>query len=349
MTEQERCRYVRAVRTVSTRQPYKSCYDQLIGSHRTFFNTGIHGTRHRFFLPWHRLYILSLENLLRQIDCRITVPYWDWSLSHTAWKEASIWNSKCGFGGDGSATSSCVTTGPFAWPFWRVTPSTGSGCLRRNFNGEVPDCVTAAFIQQIDLDSFDSWRVAIEVNLHNTIHCRIGQHMCTQDSSNDPIFFLHHGFIDKLWSDWQNKGSDYKFDPVYAQNFSAMPGAYGYRPVDVFDLQNQPGCISVCLEQPILPCKIPTTYAPICPASITSVAKLANLIPRPVTGVPESAFRLFRNTARERSAAMKLCDTLSDPGRLEAVLRRSDILEGMPSNHTEMGVMLNRVLFEDNE
>ena len=350
MTQEERCRYVRAVRTVSTRQPYKSCYDQLIATHNTFFTSGIHGTRERFFLPWHRWYILSLENLLRNIDCRITVPYWDWSLSPDSWQTSSVWDATCGFGGDGSDSSSCVTTGPFAWPFWSMTPSAGSGCLRRGFNGNVPDCATVAFVQQFDLESFDSWRVAIEVNLHNTVHCRIGQTMCTRDSSNDPIFFLHHGFIDKLWSDWQNKGPEFKYNEIHSLNDSAMPGAFGYRPTDVFDLLNQPGCVSVCLEPTSVPCELQTSFAPVCPASIRSVAKLAKLILKPVPDVSERAFRLFGNTNDERLASEALCKVLSSPTRLEAVLRRSGIVEGMSaSRHTNrtMGVSLKVAEFLD--
>lgn len=32
------------------------------------------------FLPWHRWYILEMENLLKEVDCWVTIPYWDWSL-----------------------------------------------------------------------------------------------------------------------------------------------------------------------------------------------------------------------------------------------------------------------------
>lgn len=34
--------------------------------------------------------------------------------------------------------------------------------------------------------------------------------MCSLSSANAPEFLLHHGFTDKLWSDWQKKGWDYK-------------------------------------------------------------------------------------------------------------------------------------------
>ena len=343
MTQEEKCRYVDAVRNVSTTPPYKACYDQLIELYNT---TGIHGTQNSFFLPWHRWYILGFENLLRNIDCRITVPYWDWSLSPNSWQNSSVWDATCGFGGDGSDNSSCVTTGPFAYPSWNVTRSAGSGCLKRAFSGSVPDCATVAFLQQTKLESSNSWRLALEVTLSNNVHCRIGQTMCSRDSPNDPIFFLHHAFIDKLWSDWQNRGIEYKYHLVGAQNKSEMPSSFGNKTSDVLDLLNQTGCVKVCMEPSHTPCEIQTTYTPICPASITSVSKLAKLIHKPIPAVPETAFKLFGNTDEERFASRRLYDILSSSTRLEVVMQQSDI-KMHACNSCNMGVSLNKFVFED--
>lgn len=78
MSRQERIRYINAVKTVSTNPTYKERYEALLTIHRIIFSSRIHELD--FFLPWHRWFILQYENLLREIDCRITVPYWDWSL-----------------------------------------------------------------------------------------------------------------------------------------------------------------------------------------------------------------------------------------------------------------------------
>jgi len=96
MTQAERCRYVHVVNVASTQQPWKSCYDQLIQIHRVQFNSGIH--QQPAFLPWHRWFILALENLLRQVDCHITVPYWDWSLEPQTWQNSMVWAVQCGAG-----------------------------------------------------------------------------------------------------------------------------------------------------------------------------------------------------------------------------------------------------------
>ena len=55
MSKIERERYINAVKTVSTVQPYKAKYDALITIHRTEFFNRIHTVDE--FLPWHRWYV----------------------------------------------------------------------------------------------------------------------------------------------------------------------------------------------------------------------------------------------------------------------------------------------------
>ncbi|CAH3025091.1 unnamed protein product [Porites evermanni] len=117
MTEAERTRYVETVRRVSTESAYRQEYRRIINMHQRLFSTGIYQKDQ--FLPWHRWYLLRYENLLRQVDCRVTLAYWDWSLfSMSPWNNTSdrIWYpGPSGLGGNGSDGSSggCVTDGPF--------------------------------------------------------------------------------------------------------------------------------------------------------------------------------------------------------------------------------------------
>jgi len=39
--------------------------------------------------------------------------------------------------------------------------------------------------------------------MHNRVHVWVGGSMNPGSSPNDPVFFLHHCFVDKLWADWQ--------------------------------------------------------------------------------------------------------------------------------------------------
>lgn len=44
--------------------------------------------------------------------------------------------------------------------------------------------------------------------LHGAGHSWVGGHMVYIGSPNDPVFFLHHCFIDKLWAMWQKRHPD---------------------------------------------------------------------------------------------------------------------------------------------
>ncbi|MCH7545492.1 MAG: tyrosinase family protein, partial [Planctomycetes bacterium] len=48
------------------------------------------------FLPWHRWYVLTLEEELRAIDSEITIPYWDWTRNGNQDLDAEPWKSFLG-------------------------------------------------------------------------------------------------------------------------------------------------------------------------------------------------------------------------------------------------------------
>ena len=90
-------------------------------------------------------FLLRYENFLRKVDCRVTLPYWDWSLfAKGVWRTGidDIWSNKpWGLGGNGrkkkSHRAGCVKTGRFSQRKWRLTPSAKRGCLKRKFSGTV--------------------------------------------------------------------------------------------------------------------------------------------------------------------------------------------------------------------
>lgn len=346
MTQVERCRYVSAVYIVSTRQPFKNCYDQLIRIHRVQFGTAIHSEP--FFFPWHRWFILSLENLLRQIDCKITVPYWDWSAESQTWQNSIVWAPQCGLGGNGSP----VTTGSFRNGNWQLTPSAvPGGPLRRTFQGDIPDCAAVAIIQRLGVSEFTTWHSLVYNSLHSSVHCNIGGTMCSSDSANAPEFFLHHGFIDRIWALWQNKGPAFKNLPHYSQNTTPMPGAYGTTPRDVYDLNNQPGCVRVCIEPPSRPCRTNTSYTPLCPREMNcyeySPNKLADLIPRPYPRVPADSYKLFRIPLHKQRISDRCTQLFNSPDDLHSVLESNGYYVGSTTYRPALGeVQLDSYIYQ---
>ncbi|XP_048583063.1 hemocyanin, beta-C chain unit D-like [Nematostella vectensis] len=257
MPWKERMRFINALIKVSTQDPYKRSYDQLIATHTNNFKNGIHKADQ--FLPWHRLYLLEIENLLRRVDPVVTLPYWDWSLfSGLPWKRGfnDVFSSApWGFGGNGGR-GQCVVNGPFRSNRWKTTPSNRHGCLKRSFNGNPPDVVAVHELNRVPGNDFTKFEMVLRDTLHNNMHCRIGGRggtMCSTSSANAPEFLLHHGFTDKLWADWQKIG-DVNGDRKQRDSFFESKGyrmtAKKYSPRDLLDLSRQPGGVKVMYEHP---------------------------------------------------------------------------------------------------
>ena len=72
-------------------------------------------------------YLLVIENMFRLLDCRITIPYWNFPRFSKAVYQPSpnyhIWDDIGGFGSAKStsvANGFCVEKGEFGYPGWRL-------------------------------------------------------------------------------------------------------------------------------------------------------------------------------------------------------------------------------------
>jgi hypothetical protein len=60
----------------------------------------------------------------------------------------------------------------------------------------------------------------VENFYHNSVHCAVGGIMCGPLSPYDPIFFLHHAQVDKIWKDWQDQHLDVDSEGDWARDES---------------------------------------------------------------------------------------------------------------------------------
>ncbi|KAI8055761.1 hypothetical protein BDF22DRAFT_671988 [Syncephalis plumigaleata] len=177
-----------------------SIYDRFVQVHLD--NTDVaHGVPS--FLPWHRKFIRDFELALQRIDPSVSLPYWDWSLDSQAPEQSPIFSDHM-YGGNGEGDDNCVPNGRFAnWPV--AVPE--RRCLQRSFNEKAdisalyaPESLLS--IQQ-DENTFEGFWSTMEGPPHGVVHMSIGGDMGSMTSPNDPIFWLHHSFMDKMWADWQ--------------------------------------------------------------------------------------------------------------------------------------------------
>lgn len=146
-----------------------------------FFN-GIHWGP--AFLPWHRDFLRKLEIELQQFDSSISLPYWDWTRSDSRDLDTSSWKEF--FGGRSN------TGGNFDhWTYVRSN-SPGPGVLP-----SVEDV-----INELEASTFLEYR-AMETGTHVPGHTWTGGTMASGRSPLDPLFYLHHCNLDRLWAIWQ--------------------------------------------------------------------------------------------------------------------------------------------------
>ncbi|XP_078342697.1 uncharacterized protein LOC144628471 isoform X5 [Oculina patagonica] len=308
MTFAERERYIRVIRTASTDPRFKADYDNLINDHRLLFISGIHEATH--FLSWHRYFMLLYENLLRRVDCNFTIAYWDWSLaSDNPFSTANpedLWHSaNTGFGGNGVGLTACVQTGPFRQSEWSLVPlpagsqpEPGPRCLARMFNGNPPDSVAVQEVLQITAGNFSDFEIMLRINLHDVVHCLIDGTMCSLDSAAAPEFFLHHGFIDKLWDDWQKKSDAHK-NAFFPSVNVVMPGTQ-VLPREVIDLSSQPGGVRVEYQPP----KGASNVLPLLRG--LSFSRVRHIPRKRFSGLSEKVIKLFHLKPSEVKRAMEL-------------------------------------------
>ncbi|MCK5896642.1 MAG: tyrosinase family protein [Cocleimonas sp.] len=236
-------------------------YDQFVLRHANASMGSIHSCP--AFLPWHRRYLWDFEKALQDVsgNPNLGVPYWNWS---SGGENASMWADDF-LGGDGDANG-VVTTGPFRSGRWRVVNASGNdaGPLLRTFGRNTGVTLPTEFdIQQLlqttpydvspwnrnSAPSFrnqlEGWQGTAGPAFHNLGHVWIGGSMLPMTSPNDPVFFIHHCMVDKLWHEWQLRFPAQSYLPVtggaFGQNLNdvmdSTPSSslVGRRPVDVLD------------------------------------------------------------------------------------------------------------------
>ena len=153
------------------------------------------------------------ETALRLKDPSVSVPYWASNLDHEMDEptKSIIWSEKFLGNGDGF-----VTTGAFADFKVHSTDS----ILTRNI-GASGSLMTNQGIHDIlsqnHTADITNPKAPLSHNLelqHNMLHVWVGGNMDDLSmSGEDPVFYLHHSFVDYLWEEFRTRQKILKIDP----------------------------------------------------------------------------------------------------------------------------------------
>ena len=161
-----------------------------------------------FFLPWHRMYVYYFERIVRQAVIEVggpgtwALPYWNYGLGEeyasipedfrnpTIEGEANALYvaERAEHINQGARLSKKIASAASALARLRFTGSTEFG------GGEAPSD-----------QQFWSQTGALEQTPHNDVHNAVGGSGPMGDTLRaalDPIFWLHHANIDRIWAQW---------------------------------------------------------------------------------------------------------------------------------------------------
>jgi hypothetical protein len=148
------------------------------------FNQCQHNTLH--FLSWHRAYLYFFERILRAQagDPALCLPYWDWV-------------------GSPALPGAYRLPGDASNPLWHPGRAVNDGSPLQ------PEDVSGVggALAALGYPGPQGFNRLLEGNPHGTVHVAVGGDMgSVPTAARDPIFWLHHGNVDRLWDVWLGQG-----------------------------------------------------------------------------------------------------------------------------------------------
>uniref|UniRef100_A0A915E065 ShKT domain-containing protein n=1 Tax=Ditylenchus dipsaci TaxID=166011 RepID=A0A915E065_9BILA len=252
LTDNERQRYHYALTVLKQNGEY----DRLSSEH---LSIGIASGAHSGpgFLPWHREFLKRVEIAIRLIDPTLAIPYWDSVMdSYLPDARQSIMFSP-DFIGETDANGLVVTGPLLIGGHWKAENLGMEGQLFHEYQ-------LNSVLQQTNIEYVMAYTVplpgcpyppnygALEYT-HSNIHLWMGGDMKPPaTSANDPVFFLHHSFVDLIWEIWrQTRQPRWVREDAYTPDLPqcANPLHFSYAQMRPFNLINRDGLSNSYTDQ----------------------------------------------------------------------------------------------------
>lgn len=228
----ERQRYISCITQLNT-GPSPTPLAQLVSFH-VDMRHNMHGSmgavgRQRF-LPWHRDFLLQLEKKMQAIDPLAFIPYWKWTTNR------SLPNWIANFNPTVRVPAVPGMPGMPGFPATTINVTRSS-----THSSGLPTASQLSNLITNTTVGYMQFTAQLE-GYHNTVHGWVGGTMNDiQYSPSDPVFWMHHAMIDRLWALWQSQpangakaptlsGADKIMDPWTPDTATGMAsiGALGY-------------------------------------------------------------------------------------------------------------------------
>ncbi|TEB20570.1 Di-copper centre-containing protein [Coprinellus micaceus] len=239
MEKQDQLGYISAVQCLMNLPPKdpsrpdpKSRFDEFQATH-IYLTDRVHSVGH--FLPWHRHLGTLYGNALRD-ECGYKGPiadsFWDWTRdadrTDVPLKDSPIFDPVYGFGGDGVpgtytpprdplggnmgfGPQGCIADGPFKDRLSNLGPGrlATKHCIVRGIQDFWRNTVLSSIVKKVlESKTYEDFRIIVDSfvtgPIHGGGHGIVGGEMLNIYSAGaDPLFYLHHANLDRVWWKWQ--------------------------------------------------------------------------------------------------------------------------------------------------
>jgi len=207
LTAAERDRFLHAYQALNQRTSLPT-YQNFLDMHNAAANTEIHtttNTTRTSFLPWHRAYILDIERQLQSIDPSVTLPYWKFDAPAPNLFTADFM---------GAASANGTVNFSPGNPLLHWTISGAPALIRK------PLFATATAPANVNDDTATLGLghqflpfADMENDPHGSAHVSFTQPASPiskpPTAPRDPLFFLLHCNVDRIWALWQATNTRY--------------------------------------------------------------------------------------------------------------------------------------------
>lgn len=179
------------------------------------------------FLPWHREFVLRLENALGE-----PVHYWDWTSSDSQVNGIPLAFTESTYQ---SPADGNFYPNPLRAHTYQCPPGSFPDTTFRNPRAPF---LLAQYASEVQLayaqTGYATFNSNIENPPHDSLHGWVGGRMgAVTFASYDPVFWAHHANVDRQWASWQRGGGA---NPDAATGSRALTGFGGRTVADVLDI-----------------------------------------------------------------------------------------------------------------
>jgi len=190
------------------------------------------------FYSWHRAYIYEFEERLRDAQQRatgqatVTLPYWDWTVYDAAKDDATGIPKVCSEPTYKDLVTGKVKPNPLfsAYSIATQKNTTRNPVRLRSYLAQRKQQVDDA----LNDPDFMSAQNKINSGPHGNVHVYTGggtgDMTQVRTAAFDPIFWLHHAQVDRIWWLWQRKHGDSTM-PQARLDYIAAPWSYTGRQI----------------------------------------------------------------------------------------------------------------------